>query len=67
MHTPQDNDIRDRAYALWVSDGSPEGKDQEYWYRAERELSEEAGLDASEAAAEVTQPTPPAGTLARST
>ena len=50
MHTPQDNDIRDRAYALWVSDGSPEGKDQEYWYRAERELSEEAGLDASEAA-----------------
>ena len=65
MHTLQDNDIRDRAYALWVSDGSPEGRDDEYWYRAERELSEEVGLDTSLDAAEVTQPTPPAGTLAR--
>ena len=51
--------------ALWQDSGSPEGRDQEYWYRAERELSEEAGLDTSEEAAEVTQPTPPAGTLAR--
>ena len=53
--------IRDRAYALWINDGSPEGSEQEYWYRAERELSEEAGLDLSEEAAEVKRPTPPAG------
>lgn len=65
MHKPQDNDIRDRAYALWIDDGSPEGRDDEYWYRAERELSEETGLDTSEEAAQVSQPTPPAGTLAR--
>lgn len=61
----QDNDIRDRAYALWVEHGSPDGRDQEFWHRAQRELSEEAGLDTSGQAAEVTQPTPPAGTLAR--
>lgn len=65
MPMPQENDIRDRAYALWENNGSPEGREQEYWYRAERELSEEAGLDTSEEAAETTQPTPPAGTLAR--
>ena len=61
MHTPHENDIRDRAYALWQSDGSPDGREQEYWQRAERELAEEAGLDTSEEAAEVTQPNPPAG------
>jgi len=65
MHTPHENDIRARAHALWEQDGSPEGQAHDYWYRAERELSEEAGLDRSEQAAEVTQPTPPAGTLAR--
>ncbi|WP_240233165.1 DUF2934 domain-containing protein [Devosia lacusdianchii] len=63
MNTLQDDAIRDRAYALWVEAGSPEGNDLEYWHRAERELAEEAGLDTSEAAAEIAQPTPPAGTL----
>ncbi len=61
MQTLHENDIRARAYALWERDGSPEGQDYDYWLRAERELSEEQGLDRSEEAAEVTQPTPPAG------
>jgi len=61
MHTPQENDIRDRAYALWVEAGSPGGREDEFWHRAERELSEEAGLDSSQEAAEITRPTPPAG------
>ena len=26
--------IRDAAYRLWEADGRPEGRDQEYWYRA---------------------------------
>nr|WP_314257888.1 DUF2934 domain-containing protein [uncultured Devosia sp.] len=61
MHTPSDDDIRDRAYALWVEAGSPDGRDQEFWHRAESELAEDAGLDSSEAASAVTQPVPPAG------
>jgi hypothetical protein len=61
MHTLQETEIRARAYALWESDGSPDGRELEYWQRAERELSEEMGLDRSEEAAEVTQPPPPAG------
>jgi len=31
--------IRQRAYHLWDQDGRPAGMDQEYWYRAEREIS----------------------------
>ncbi len=26
--------LREKAYALWEEDGRPEGRDQEYWYRA---------------------------------
>lgn len=61
MHTPHESEIRARAYALWESDGSPEGRADDYWHRAERELSEEMNLDLSEEAAEVNQPRPPAG------
>lgn len=61
MHTPQEEDIRARAYALWQRDGSPDGREAEYWERAERELAEESDLDTSKQSAEVTQPTPPAG------
>ena len=56
MHSPHENDIRDRAYALWVEAGSPDGRGDEFWHRAERELSEEGGVDRSEAGTGVTQP-----------
>jgi hypothetical protein len=56
MHTPNENDIRSRAFDLWQREGSPEGRDNDFWYQAERELSEEAGLDSSKEAAEVSPP-----------
>jgi hypothetical protein len=31
--------IRDRAYEIWDREGRQEGRDDEYWLRAERELS----------------------------
>jgi hypothetical protein len=31
--------IRARAYELWEADGRPEGKEMEYWLRAEEELT----------------------------
>jgi hypothetical protein len=34
--------IRQRAYELWVQDGRPEGRDVEYWLRAESALSQDA-------------------------
>jgi len=40
-----DNDaIRRRAHEIWEAEGRPEGRDQEHWIRAQRELCEEAGL-----------------------
>jgi hypothetical protein len=30
-----------RAYKIWEDSGRPEGKDQEFYHRAERELEEE--------------------------
>ena len=35
--------IRERARDLWQQHGSPEGRDEEFWLRAERELVERSG------------------------
>jgi hypothetical protein len=33
--------VRETAYFLWEQDGRPQGREQEYWYRAlERKLRE---------------------------
>ena len=34
--------IQNRAYALWEADGRPEGQDQAYWFKAMSELAAEA-------------------------
>ena len=31
--------IQERAYALWVEEGRIHGRDNDYWFRAERELN----------------------------
>jgi hypothetical protein len=31
-----------RAYKIWEGSGKPEGKDQEFYHQAERELEEES-------------------------
>ena len=39
MPTERIDRIRERAYSLWQADGSPEGRDMDYWLRAERDLT----------------------------
>lgn len=34
MNDDTENNIRERAYALWEKEGSPEGRDAEFWERA---------------------------------
>ena len=36
-----ENSIRERAIWLWKQAGSPEGRDLEFWLKAERSLAEE--------------------------
>jgi hypothetical protein len=56
MHMFDQEKIRDRAYQLWDRAGQPDGREQEFWYDAERELAEEDEVDTSEQAAELDMP-----------
>ncbi len=44
--------IRRRAYELWEAEGCPEGRDQDFWYIAEREMT-------TVEASATTEPQPP--------
>jgi hypothetical protein len=35
---PLEDQVRERAYALWEQDGRPDGRPEDYWHRAEAEL-----------------------------
>lgn len=37
--SPQENQIAERAYQIWLESGQPEGLDEENWHQAQRELS----------------------------
>jgi hypothetical protein len=34
-----DEQIAQRAYALWQVEGQPDGRHEEHWYRATREIA----------------------------
>jgi hypothetical protein len=38
MARPTDDEIRVRAHQLWEQAGKPDGRDEEFWHQAEREL-----------------------------
>ena len=38
---PKEQQIRERALRLWREAGKPEGRNEEFWRRAERELKRE--------------------------
>jgi hypothetical protein len=40
MAFPTDEQIRIRAHQLWEQEGKPDGREQEFWHQAEKELKE---------------------------
>ncbi len=40
MQKPSEEQIRTRAYELWEEAGKPEGRDDEFWFLAEKGLAE---------------------------
>jgi hypothetical protein len=38
---PNDDQIRERAYLIWASEGRPHGRDLDHWLRANWELEQE--------------------------
>ena len=39
--TPKEERVRARAGRLWNEAGQPAGRDEEFWHRAEREITQE--------------------------
>lgn len=50
--------IRELAYAIWEQEGRPDGKDQEYYFRAKQMLEEREA-----ASPPAKEPVPPASAL----
>ena len=42
MSDPTEEQIRARAHQLWELAGQPEGRGDEFWHQAERELKDDA-------------------------
>lgn len=57
MSDERDAQIRDRAYRIWQSEGEPEGRDQDHWSQAERELDDEDAAPVEPAARAPGKPT----------
>lgn len=53
MAYPTDEQIRSRGHQLWEEAGCPEGRADEFWHQAERELTEASDEDSGS-----TGPTP---------
>jgi hypothetical protein len=48
MANPNDDRIRERAHQLWEAADRPEGREQDFWYQAERELKGDAATNPDE-------------------
>jgi hypothetical protein len=42
MTKPTEDQIRQRAHDLWEQAGKPEGREDEFWHLAERDLQEKS-------------------------
>jgi hypothetical protein len=40
MEKPTEDQIRQRAHELWEQNHRPDGRDDEFWHQAERELQD---------------------------
>nr|WP_084302853.1 DUF2934 domain-containing protein [Bradyrhizobium sp. WSM2254] len=43
MASPTEEQIRKRAFELWEQAGKPEGREDEFWQQAQRELQDAEG------------------------
>src|SRR5690349_21805977 len=62
MTPEREQRIRERAYAIWLREGRPHGKDREHWRLAEAEVvaEEAAERETASSAAAAPSPDPPA-------
>jgi len=53
MSSEREEKIRRRAYAIWESEGRPEGREWDHWVQAAREIEAEEGGHAGDEGAEI--------------
>jgi DUF2934 family protein len=41
MENPEEDQIRERAHALWELAGKPDGRAEEFWHEARKEIKNE--------------------------
>ena len=58
MNKKLEEQIRERAYQLWMRHGSIHGRADDYWYQAEREVLGESGDDEGVELAPIIDPAP---------
>ncbi|MDR5763221.1 DUF2934 domain-containing protein [Caballeronia sp. LZ035] len=56
--SPAEERIEELAYRLWEEAGSPDGRSDEFWHQAQRQLAKEPGIG-SEAERDAVNPQPP--------
>jgi len=55
METPDQDRIRVRAHQLWELAGKPEGRQDDFWREAERELSGDQTINSDESSETFTE------------
>lgn len=57
----RDDATRQRAYEIWLDEGQPDGKHEEHWLRAEKDLAaaHDSGAEASTKAGKAPGTPPP--------
>jgi Protein of unknown function (DUF2934) len=55
MAQSNEDQIRTRAHELWEQAGKPQGREQDFWLEAERELGQGATLNTEEKKATFTE------------
>ena len=59
MEKATDDQISQRAHEIWERHHRPDGRDDEFWHQAEKELRDEAGRGNSESNPESIAPETP--------
>jgi hypothetical protein len=55
MDNSKEDQIRQRAHQLWELAGRPEGREQEFWFEAEREIKKDTAINPAEKSSTFTE------------
>ena len=55
MAKPSEERIREKAHQLWEAAGKPEGREDEFWHQAEKELGSDPANNTEESSGTFTE------------